>query len=192
MSSTSVSRSPLLFILCGYLFAQFSLFSKSDYFVPRTCLSFICCYSLIFSIISMEWDLSFMGLGCMIWQGGVFLAWNSLRNVNPNPYSCCMGFPMKPLVHWFINEVTNHPLSGFQKPTMVCFFAIISPHCLNISPIFPHYLQFVSKLFHVRFAISVSLFRYCHKRLFAACRWTNRRNSMHTCANAIVSKVKYL
>lgn len=117
MSSTSVSCSPLLFILYGYLLAQFSLFSKSDYFVPRTCLSFICCYSLIFSIISMEWDLSFMELGCMIWQGGVFLPRNSPWNVNSSPYSHCMGFVLTASPGFPRGSSGSY----LKEPTLVCF-----------------------------------------------------------------------
>ena len=152
MSPTSVSCFPLLFILYGYLLAQFSLFSKSDYFVLRTYLSFICCYSLIFSIISMEWDLSFMWLGCMIWQGGRFLSEKSPWNVNSNPYSQCMGFVLTASPGFPRGSSGSY----LKEPTLVCFsifchtYFILSHTLLHFVISYPQgilgYPQSISKL----------------------------------------------
>lgn len=192
MSSTSVSCSPLLFILYGYLLAQFSLFSKSDYFVPRTCLSFICCYSLIFSIISMEWDLSFMGLGCMIWQGGRFWPRNSLRNVKSAPYYLCMGFdlaasfPASPAISGFLSLKTDFGL----------FFNIL-PHIFHP---FPHFITFRNKLSTRHFELSTSNFIVIHNielvihTFFRVIHMlsTNRRNSAFACSCTNISKVQHV
>lgn len=192
MSFTSVSCSPLLFILYGYLLAQFSLFFKSDYFVLRTCLSFICCYSLIFSIISMEWDLSFMGLGCMIWQGGRFFPRNSLQNVKSAPYYLCMGFDWR----CFVALPLTFPDFILPETDFGLFFNIL-PHIFH--PL-PYFITFRNKLSTRHFELSTSNFKVIHNieivihTFFRVIHMlsTNRRNSAFACLCASVSKMQHV